>query len=129
MKQLILLALLMVTSLCLRGQSASNPLTISNIAWKEYKYLIKDGVFMTKDIDVLQARLAVFDAYFMPDMHNNLFNEFLEGLEQYNHSIQIDLWGIKEQVRRRKKARAIIIPSVVLISFISGVVINEKRHR
>jgi len=105
------------------------PLTISNTAWKEYKYLIKDGVFMTKDIDILQARLAVFDLYFMPNQHDNLFNNFLEGLEVYNHKLQIDLWNIKERINRRKKVRAIIIPSVVVVSFISGLIVNEKRHR
>ena len=44
------------------------------IAWDSYTYLIKNGVFYSKDVKVMKAKLAHWDSWFSPHPFKNRFD-------------------------------------------------------
>ena len=97
-------------------------ITISQLAWNNYKYLIKDGVFMTKDILVLKAKLAMFDYYFMPHPYKNRYHDELIFLESELESAKVDL---HTEIERNKRARRILAfagPGSIILFTVVGFV-------
>jgi hypothetical protein len=74
---------------------------ISTLAWQPYKYLIKDGIFMTKDIAVLKAKLMIFDHYF--------------GAGPYSNKYYTDLKKADERIRKVKTILSIAIPTTIVL--------------
>jgi hypothetical protein len=77
---------------------------------------------MTKDVDVLQAKLRAFDYYFMPHPYNNHYNDELLTLESKIESLNVDL---HVAVERNKKARRILAfagPGSIILFTVVGFV-------
>ena len=75
--------------------------TIRLLAWQPYKWMVKDGIFMTKDIAVLKAKLMMFDYYF--------------GDSPYNNRYFTDIKKTEEKIKRMSRILAIAIPTSVVL--------------
>jgi hypothetical protein len=89
--------------------------TISSLAWKKYKYMIKDGMFITKDIAILKAKLTMFDFYFSPGPYDNKYHNELLYLESQIEAAKVDLHMEIEKNKRIRKILALTIPTSVIL--------------
>ena len=98
----------------------SNQSTTFDLAWEPYKFIIKDGYFITKDVLVLKAKLQVFDHYFMPHPYSNLYNEEMLQLEAEIHDLTAQISHI--EARRRKQSTILVcsIPIALLSAYMLG---------
>lgn len=100
----------------------SGMITLADLAWKPYRYLIKDGMFITKDIAILKAKLTMFDYYFMPDPHKNRYTDELIFLESQIEAAKVDLHSEIERSKKARKVLAFTIPGSIVLFTVVGFV-------
>jgi hypothetical protein len=98
------------------------------IAWQKIRFYVSPkGYFISKDVDILKARLAHWDYWFMPNPYNNLFQREMQSLEEDFNALKVDLHVLQYEEKRRK--RKSIISSITAVSFAlaAGYIIGLKR--
>ena len=109
-----------------QAESLSNQSTISNLAWEPYKFLIKDGIFMTKDIEIIKAKLFVFDYYFLPDIYCNRYVDELMSMELDMHDLKAQISDTEISYKKFKRRMRVIVPITFSVALLTGFILGSK---
>ena len=84
------------------------------LAWQPYKWMVKDGIFMSKDIAILKAKFMIFDYYF--------------GEGPYNNRYYTDIKRAEERLEKVSKILAIAIPTTIILFTGAGFAMGFRLH-
>jgi len=89
-------------------------------AWNSFKYLIKDGMFYTKDIKTLKAKLAHWNYWFYPHPFKNRFEDIMLEEFQKQQNLIYELEFIEKRHNKYKKRMRILVAVSATTAFTLG---------
>jgi hypothetical protein len=101
------------------------------IAWNPFKYYIsRDGFFISRDIDVLKAKLAHWDYWFQPHPFKNRFQDDFLAYESKLVDLHVDyelkVQDLETKLKKRRKIQVIIVPTLCVFSFVFGIIVAKR---
>ena len=89
-------------------------------AYEPYKYTLKNGVWYTSDVEILAAKLRVFEKWFMPHPHNNLFNDTMLESETMIYDLKLEISNLGIRRDKFKRIMKYVLPISCIVSLIAG---------
>jgi len=94
-------------------------------AWEPFKFLIKDGVFYSKDISILKAKLSHWDYWFSPHPFKNRFEGVLLDEFQKRQDLVFELDALEKKHLKYKKRTRLLIALSGTAAFTLGLLIKH----
>jgi hypothetical protein len=128
MKMVLKLAIVLLSlSLTIEAQDKSTTST-NYKAWEKITFYVSpDGLFISKDVDVLKARLAHWDYWFSPNPYNNLFQREFQSLSEDLDALKVDMHVLEYEEKRRKRKSIVSTITAVSFALAAGYIIGLKR--